>query len=72
MKTLYQLVAKGKLVCFEGEFKMHSKKVFTSAEEAEKCIEDFKVACCDDTINPLYWCQKSSIKVFVIELELVE
>ncbi len=70
MKTIYQLVAKGKLVCFDGEFKMHSKKVFTFKEGAEKHIEEFKDKCCEDTINPLYWCKRSSIKIVVVELEL--
>jgi len=68
---IYQLLGKGRLTCFDNdEFKVFSKNVFKEKKDAEDHIEEFSRLCCDDSINPLYCCDRNTLSVMVIELIL--
>lgn len=74
VKTFYQLVAKGNLKCFYEMIKIHSKRIFSSQEEAEKYIPQFVINC---TTSPsglydLILLEENSVKVKVVELEFWE
>lgn len=70
---VYQLFAVGALRYMEGRHTIPSKQIYTSRERAEKEIPTFIEKCADSgdfkSLNDL---RKESIKVQVVELELVD
>jgi hypothetical protein len=66
---VYQLHAEGGC-SIGGVFRMASKKVFKYREQAVKFIPEFERLCCDD--SQLYSAEKGTLKISVLELELVE
>ena len=73
---VYQLFAVGALRYMEGRHTIPSKQIYTSRERAEKEIPTFIEKCADSgdfkSLSDLRDLQKESIKVQVIELELVD
>lgn len=69
---LYQLIAEGPLLRWDGVKKLHSKRVFFSPDHAESYKDEFIVRC-TTPINEFDWAVLERVdRVGVVELELEE